>query len=139
MNKNIVEKKEMAVASFSFAFGLEDPGIGLVGAIGSNGVTLDSLQMALDEEVVLIQNELISQEEFEKIRNSMENDFISSNSTVAGIAENLANNHMYMGDANLINTELAKYMAVTREDIQRVAKKYFTQDARVILYYLPKK
>jgi predicted Zn-dependent peptidase len=29
-------------------------------------------------------------------------------------------------------------MKVTREDIQRVAKLYFTQDARVILHYLPK-
>lgn len=139
MNKNIVEKKQLAVGAFSFAFGLEDPGMGLVAAIGANGVSVDTLQMALDAEVELIQNELISEEEFQKIRNSFENDFISSNSTVAGIAENLANNHMYMGNANLINTELAKYMAVTREDIQRVAKKYFTQNARVILYYLPKK
>lgn len=139
MNKNIVEKKQLAVGAFSFAFGLEDPGMGLVAAIGANGVSLDTLQQALDAEVQLIQQELISEEEFQKIRNSFENDFISSNSTVAGIAENLANNHMYMGNANLINTELAKYMAVTREDIQRVAKKYFTQHARVILYYLPKK
>lgn len=139
MNKNIVEKKELAMAAFSFAFGLEDPGMGLVAAIGAKDVPLDQIQAALDEEITSIQNELISQEEFEKIRNSMENDFISSNSSVAGIAENLANNKMYFGNTALINTELAKYMAVTREDIQRVAQKYFTQNARVILYYLPKK
>jgi len=30
------------------------------------------------------------------------------------------------------------YMSITREDIQRVAKKYLTQDNRIILYYLPK-
>lgn len=138
MNKNIVEKKQLAMAAFSFAFGLEDPGLGLVAAIGSNGVDLLTLQKALDEEVISIQNELISQEEFEKLRNSVENNVISSNSSVAGIAENLAQNYMYMGSTALINNELSKYMAVTREDIQRVAKKYFTQDNRVILYYLPK-
>ncbi|MEC7945203.1 MAG: insulinase family protein, partial [Bacteroidota bacterium] len=55
-----------------------------------------------------------------------------------GIAENLANYEMYFGDANLINTELDRYMKVTREDIQRVAKKYFNTDNRVVLYYLPK-
>jgi len=139
MNKNIVEKKQLAVGAFSFAFGLEDPGMGLIAAIGANGVDLATIQKALDEEVDLIQKELISQEEFDKIRNSIENDFVSSNSTVAGIAENLAQNYMYMGKTELINTELSRYMAVTREDSQRVAKTYFTQDARIILYYLPKK
>lgn len=138
MNKNIVEKKQLAIAAFSFAFPLEDPGLGLVAAIGSAGVELSTLQAALDEELKNIQNELISQEEFEKLRNTKENDVISANSSVAGIAENLAQNYMYMGKTALINSELAKYMAVTREDIQRVAKTYFTQSDRVILYYLPK-
>ena len=86
----------------------------------------------------MIQNELISEEEFQKVRNKFENDIISGNSSIAGIAENLADNFVYYGDANRINTLLDNYMKVTREDIQRVAKKYLTQDARVILHYLPK-
>jgi zinc protease len=139
LNKNIVEKKQLAVAAFSFAFGLEDPGMGLVGTIASNGVDLGTLQKALDEEIANVQDNLISQEEFEKLRNQVENNIVSSNSSVAGIAENLAQNYMYMGSTAMINNEMAKYMAVTREDIQRVAKKYLTQDARIILYYLPKK
>ena len=68
----------------------------------------------------------------------MENDFVSSNSRVAGIAESLANYHMYFGDANLINTELDKYLAVTKEDIMKAAKKYLDPNKRVVLYYLPK-
>ncbi len=137
MNKNIVEKKQLAMAAFSFAFPLEDPGMGLVAAIGSAGVDCKNLQAALDEEVMNVQNELISQEEFEKLRNGKENDVISSNSSVAGIAENLAQNYLYYGGTEMINREMTKYMAVTREDIQRVAKKYFTPENRVILYYLP--
>ncbi|MFN5417636.1 MAG: M16 family metallopeptidase [Flavobacteriia bacterium] len=138
MNKNIVEKKQLAVAAFSFAFGMEDPGLGIVGAIASNGVDLKELEKSLNEEIEALQSELISQDEFDKLRNQFENNIISSNSSVAGIAENLANNHVYFGNANAINNELPKYLAVTKEDIQRVAKKYFTKDARVIMYYLPK-
>ncbi|TNE54534.1 MAG: insulinase family protein [Bacteroidetes bacterium] len=139
MNKNLVEKKQLAVAAFSFSFGMEDPGMGLVAAIAANGIELGDVEKALDQEVKLVQNELISQEEFERLRNQFENDLISSNSSVAGIAENLADNHVYMGSADVTNNQMAKYMAVTREDIQRVAKKYFTPENRIILYYLPKK
>jgi predicted Zn-dependent peptidase len=68
----------------------------------------------------------------------LENNFLGNFRSMIGIAENLANYEMYFGDANLINTELDRYMKVTREDIQRVAKKYFNTDNRVVLYYLPK-
>jgi predicted Zn-dependent peptidase len=138
LNKSIVEKKEMAVASFSFPFGMEAGGIGIFGAISANGVDLDQLLSAMDEEIVKMQNELVTQEEFEKIRNKTENDLIAMNSRVAGIAENLADNHVYYGSAERTNKMLEGYLKVTREDIQRVAKKYLTQDARLILIYLPK-
>jgi predicted Zn-dependent peptidase len=138
MNKNIVEKKQQAIAAFSFAFNMEDPGMGLVAAIASNGTDVKALEQSLDEEIALIQKELISMEEFEKIRNQFENQIVTSNSSVAGIAENLAQNRMYFGNTELINKQMERYMSVTREDIQRVAQKYLTQQNRIILYYLPK-
>lgn len=138
INKTIVEKKQMAQFAFSFAYGLEDAGVGIFAAIAAKGRDIDSIQMEFDAQIDLIKSELISQEEFEKIRNQYENQFISSNSTIAGIAENLANNHVYNGGASKINTELENYLNVTREDIKRVANKYLTQDKRIILHYLPK-
>ncbi|MDB2657278.1 insulinase family protein [Crocinitomicaceae bacterium] len=144
INKSIVEKQQLAQFAFAFNFGLEDAGIGLMAAIAQIDTNytsvemLDRIQSALDDEITKIQDELVSEEEFQKIRNQYENDFVSSNASVSGIAENLANNHVYFGDAGLINNELDRYMKVTREDIQRVAKKYLTKDARIIMHYLPK-
>ncbi|MFA7274423.1 MAG: pitrilysin family protein [Crocinitomicaceae bacterium] len=138
LKKSIVEKKELGVETFSFAYGLEAGGVGIFGTIVGDGVDLKVVEAEFDSQIALIQNELISAEEFEKIRNLKENEIVSSNSTIAGIAENLADNYVYYGSANRVNTLLDGYMKVTREDIQRVAKKYLTQDARLILYYLPK-
>ena len=138
INKVIVEKKEMAQFAFSFNYGLEDAGIGIMAAIAAKDINLDDIQKEFDEQIRLIQTELISEEEFQKARNKFENDLVSGNASIAGIAENLADNYVYYGDANRVNTLLENYMKVTREDIQRVALKYLTQDARVILHYLPK-
>jgi zinc protease len=138
INKSIVEKKEMATFAFSFYYGLEDAGIGIFAAIASKDVNLDSIQKEFDLQIELIKSELISDEEFNKARNKFENNLVSSNSSIAGIAENLADNHVYYENANRVNSMLDNYMKVTKEDIKRVANKYLTQDARVILHYLPK-
>ncbi|WP_317126923.1 M16 family metallopeptidase [Brumimicrobium aurantiacum] len=139
MNKNIVEEKELAVSAFSFAFPLEDPGIALFAGIAAKDVEIDSLKEALEVEINKVKNELVSEVEFEKVKNQFENDFYSSNSSVAGKAESLANNYVYFDNTNLINEQLSVYDNITREDLMAVAKKYFTEDARLVLYYLPKK
>ncbi|MBI2259265.1 MAG: insulinase family protein [Flavobacteriia bacterium] len=138
MNKNIVEKKQLAISCFSFSFGMEHPGVSLIAAIGTNGVDLSVLEKSIDEEIENLQLNLISQEEFEKIRNQYENDILTSHSTIEGIAETLADNHVYRKNTDYVNQELQKYLSVTKDEIQQVAKKYYSKDARVILYYLPK-
>jgi len=138
INKEIVEKRELAQYAFSFNYGLEDAGIGIFAAIIPQEVALDTVLNAFDTQLARVKTELISEEEFQKVRNKFENDIASSNSSIAGIAENLADNHVYYGDASRVNTLLDNYLKVSREDILRVAKTYLNQDARVILYYLPK-
>lgn len=139
INKNIVEDKELAVAAFSFSFPLEDPGMALFAGIANKDVDPTVLREALDEEISRAKTELVTEKEFEKVKNQFENDFYSSNSTVAGIAEALANYHVYYKNTNLINEELNAYDGITREDLKRVANKYFTDNGRLVLYYLPKK
>lgn len=136
--KKIVDEQQKALQVGSFPLGLEDYSVNLAFAFCNMGVDPSEVEAAMDAEVDRVKNEPISDEEFQKLRNQMENDFVSSNSRIAGIAESLANYHMYFGDANLINTELDRYLAVTKEDIMAVAKKYLNKDRRVVLYYLPK-
>ncbi len=139
LNKSIVDKQEKALFVGSFPIPLEEPGLFLVFGIVNMGIDPADLENAVDAEIKLAQTEELSDREFEKLRNKVENDFVSRNSTMAGIAESLSDYKMYFGDANLMNTEIQKYLNVTKADIKRVANQYLTKDNRVVLYYLPKK
>ncbi|HOI88575.1 MAG TPA: pitrilysin family protein [Lentimicrobium sp.] len=138
MTKSIVDKQQKALFVAAMPFPLEDPGLFMIMGIANAGISVDELEAAVDKEIELARNGDISDREFEKIRNKIENDFVSRNSTMAGIAESLSDYHMYFGDVNLINTEIDRYLAVTKDDIVRVARQYLTRENRVVLHCLPK-
>lgn len=138
MYKALVDDQKKAFQAGAFPFTSEDPGLYIVFGIANMGVNVEDLEEAMDAEIEKMKTELISEKEFQKIRNQVESQFVQQNSSMVGIAEQLANYHVYFGDANYINTEIDRYMKVTREDIQRVAKKYLNKENRVVLHYLPK-
>ncbi|HSC54188.1 MAG TPA: pitrilysin family protein [Phnomibacter sp.] len=139
MNKVLIDEKQQAVAAGAIPFFLEDYGLFLNYGIANMGIKPESLEASIDTLIQGVQTDLVSEREFEKVRNQIEASFVSQNSSVAGIAESLANYEVYFGDANLINTEIEQYRKVTREDLRNVAKKYLVKDNRVVLYYVPKK
>lgn len=136
--KKLVDEKQLAIQMAAFPMPFEHPGLTLAFGIPNMGVAPDSLEKHMDQEFVLVQNELISEKEFQKLRNKMENKLVSANAAIERRAENLATAYTYYKDTQRVNQELKKYMAVTREDIKRVAKEYFQPKNRVVLYYLPK-
>ena len=136
--KRLVDQEQKALAALAFPFTLEDPGLALMYGIAAAGVDANEVEALMDEELEKVKSDDISDREFQKLKNQIENRFYSSNSSMAGIAEQLAQYEMYYGDANLINNEIDRYMKVTKDDIKRVANKYFNKDNRVVLHYLAK-
>jgi zinc protease len=137
--RRLVDDEQKALQVASFPFGLEHPGVNLTFALANMGVDLADIEAVINEEMHRVRTELISEEELQKLKNQRESQFVNSNTTIATRARNLASYHLLYGDANLINTELERYMQVTREDILRVANEYFREDSRVVLFWLPKR
>jgi len=135
--KKLVDNKK-ALQVLAFNTGMEDYGTYIMGALPMGDVSLDDLGKEIDEEIVKLQTELISEREYQKLQNTFENNFVNSNSGVQNIANTLARNYMLKSNTNLINEEIEVYRSITREDIRNVAKKYLKLDARVDMDYVKK-
>jgi zinc protease len=138
MKKALVDEQEKALTVQNVILALEGPSLAISFAIANAGVDAKAVEEAMEAEIKKVQEELISEKEFQKLLNQVETEFYSSNATTFGVANSLATYHTISGDPELINTELEEYKKVTRQDIKRVANEYFTTDNRVVLYYLPK-
>ncbi|MGQ2983273.1 M16 family metallopeptidase [Flavobacterium sp.] len=136
MYKKIVDDKKMAMQIGAFNYSQEDAGLYIIYGMPMAGFTSEDLMKEADAEIVKLQNELISEREFTKLKNQFESRYVSSNSNVEGIAENLASFYLLYGDVNLINTEIDMYRSITREEIRDVAKKYLNPNQRMILDYV---
>ena len=136
--KKLVDDKKMALQVAAINLSQEDYGSYITLAIPLNNTPLDTLTKEIDEEIVRLQTELISEREYEKLQNIYKNNFVTQNATVAGIANSLANYYTFYGDTDLINKELDIYKNISREEIREVAKKYLNPNQRLRLEYLPK-
>jgi predicted Zn-dependent peptidase len=133
--KRLVEKEQAALDVQAFPFLLESAGMLGVHAVGQRGVTLDQLDTLISEEVERVKQDGVTEEEYQKARNQQEATFASGFGSMSTRAKNLARYRLFYGDANLINTELDRYLAVKREDLQRVANKYLTKEGVNVLRF----
>lgn len=137
--KKMVDEQKQALQVAAVNISQEDYGIYALFGLPLGDVSLDTLITEMDEEIVKIQEELISERDYQKLQNQFENQFVNSNSSIEGIANSLARYYMLYDNVNLINDEIKIYRSITREEMRDVAKKYLNPNQRLILEYLPKK
>jgi len=135
--KKLVDDKKMVLQAGAINLSQEDYGVYILFGLPLGETSLDTLVEEMDEEIEKLKSDLITERDYQKIQNKFENDFVSSNSSVEGIANSLARYHMLYGDTNLINNEIDIYRSITREEIKAVANKYLNANQRLLLEYLP--
>lgn len=135
--KSLVDQQQIALQVGAMPFSLEDGGLFIAYGFANLGKKAEDLDKAIDAEIEKAKTSEISDSDFQKIKNQIENDFYSRNSTMEGISSTLANFHTFFKNADLINTEIEKYKKITKADIKRVANQYLVPTNRMVLYYLP--
>ncbi len=135
--KKMVDEQKQALQVGAFNVDQEDYGMYLVFALPVGETDLNTLFTEMEEEIAKVRDEMISENDYQKLQNKFENQYVNSNSSVEGIANSLARNYLLYEDTELINKEIEIYRSVTREEIKEVANKYLKPNQRAIIEYLP--
>ncbi len=139
LHKRLVKDEEAAFGCFGFVDGRMGPSEFRLIIASNAGVDIETCGKLMDEEVEKIKNEGITAEELQKAKTKLKTDFVSSRQTVMGKAEAIHHYIWLHNDLSAINSDLDRYLAVTVQDIQRVAKQYLRNDNRTMVTAAPPK
>ena len=140
MNRGIVRD---AKAALGLQVGLDvtgphrGPSVLMALAIANQGVTPDSLDKLLTREIASVVADGVTEAELSKAKNSRRASEIFGQERALTTAEEIQRANMYLGSPDAVNTDLARYMRVTRDDIQRVAREYLRRDNSTVILIKP--
>jgi zinc protease len=100
------------------------PGILLALAVANQGVDPGKLDSLLGRQLDSLRTTLVSAQELQKAKTIFRAGFIRERETTSGRAEALHHYDRFHASLGEINTDLDRYLAVTADDIRRVAVKY---------------
>ncbi len=133
--QSLVKEKQLFSNLDCYHFGSTDAGLMTIEGKLVKGVDIKVAEQAVLEELKKLQDEGISPSELEKVKNKAESAMAFEDMSLMNRASSIA---MYenLGDADLINTELSKYQAVTAEEIAREVRDIFDENNCSTMYYL---
>jgi predicted Zn-dependent peptidase len=136
--KSLVYEKRLALAAFGGGNIIEHPNLFFATAIVQPGKTPDDVIAALIAELDRLRNEPITDRELDRTKNQFARDYILGRLTVKDKAEMLAHAAVIHGDLTTADGEFDIFLNITKADVQRVARTYFTPATRTVITILPR-
>lgn len=133
----LIKEKKLFSDIHAYVMSDFDKGLFVVSGKLTEGVTMDQADDAINEELQKIKSNLVSVDELTKVKNKMEASHIFGEVEILNKATNLAVSEL-LGDADMINNEVGKYLSVTAEQIKEQSNIIFRKENCSTLYYKSK-
>lgn len=133
----LIYTQQLAAEADSTSETREDVSLFVLLAVLSVDKKPEDAEKSLLAEIKKLQDAPVSAAELEKAKNQIITEQLRQRETSNGKALALGEAAVLLGDPARVNTDLARLQAVTAADVQRVMKKYFTDENRMVIYYLP--
>jgi len=138
LHRNLVKDKQLFSEIHAYNMGSFDRGMFVVEGKPLEGVTIEAAEAAIWEELEKLKQYQIPADELTKVKNKTESTMVFSEMSLLDKAMNLAQFEL-LGDADDLNKETAKYLAITAEQIQLQAQAIFRKENSSVLIYLAEK
>jgi predicted Zn-dependent peptidase len=132
--QSLVKEKQLFSSIDCYHMGSTDSGLLTIEGKLVKGVKMEDAEKAVLEETEKMKTELVSQAELEKVKNKTESMIAFEDMTIMNRANSLATYEL-LGDAEMMNTELARYQQVTVEDLKELSKEIFDDNNSNTMHY----
>jgi zinc protease len=139
MYQRLVDQDQLALEISAFVQSAFDPTLAIIVAQPRQGVDPQACEKAIYEELERVKNAPISDQELEKARNARFVEFYHQMRTISGRANTIGTYEVFHNDYNKLFDAVKNYAAVTKDDVQRVAKAYFGANNRTVATLIPEK
>jgi zinc protease len=133
----LVYGRQLAASAYAAADFREQPGLFGVRVTCARGVALAEARDALEAELARVCAEPPVEDELARARTQIASSLVRGRQTNGGVALTVVRAVTDRGDPEVVNEDLARYLAVTGEDVQRVAQTYLRRENRTVVEYLP--
>ncbi len=140
LNRSVVREKKLAQAAFAFlnpSAPRRGPGVFLAGTIANQNVTAETIETAVMAQIASLAKDGVTADELDKAKNGYLASKIQQQQISYFLAEAIQEATMFLDDPNGVNADPARYLAVTVDDIRRVAARYFVPDNSLVMLVTP--
>jgi predicted Zn-dependent peptidase len=138
LHEKLVKEKKLFSQIECYQTGSVDPGLVIVEGKLIKGVRMEEADKAIEEELEKIRSTPVTEKELTKVKNKTESAIVFEDMSVMNRASSLAIYEL-LGDANMMNTELGKYQAVSINEILDTSRQIFDPRNSNTLYYYSEK
>jgi len=136
--RNLVKEQGIFTELDAYISGDIDAGLFIFSGKPSKNISLEKAEQELWKQIDKIKNEIIGEQELQKVKNKLESVMIFGEVSVLNKAMSLAY-YESISKAENLNKEVDKYKKVSSHQLQRLAQELFRKEKSNTLYYKAKK
>ncbi len=137
LHQRLVKEERAALVVFSSLDSRVGPGLFFFAALPNQGIGIERIEELVNEELEKLKTEGVTARELQKAKNQLRSDQVMGRQTVFAKSQSLHHYRLYHADLSEINSDLDRYLAVTLDDIRRVARAYLAPANRTVVIVVP--